>query len=246
MKAIIIIQARVESKRLPEKILININGKTIIEHIFERCEKSVLKAKTIIATSTNKEDDKLVELLNTKKIPYFRGSEKNVLLRFYEAAKNENADIIIRVCGDSPFIDFKAIDRLILTIINDDYDYVAYKNSDCIGLTAEALTFLALEKTYKEAKENYQLEHVTPYIYENPDIFKIKYLEYKLKYEFQRSLRLTLDTIDDFKLIEIIYKNLYKGKVIEIDELLDFLKENQALIEINSNVKQKSYKEAEE
>jgi len=241
-KIIIIIQARLNSTRLKEKVLLDLCGKTVIEHIYERCKNCKGSGNVIIATSTNPDDDKLANFLKSKNIPYFRGSEKNVLDRFYSAAKKYNSEIIVRVCGDNPLIDYMLIDTLIQKLVESNLDYAAPKNFP-LGFGSEVFTFSALEKTYNRAKEKYQLEHVTPYIYENPEIFKISYIVENDA--FAINCRLTLDTENDYQLLKHLYDKFYNNAVVDNREVMNYLKLNPKLLKLNSSVNQKSYKECE-
>ena len=112
-KVIVIVQARTESTRFKNKILKKLGKKTIIEFIVHSLKKSKKIHNVIVATTKNKLDDELVQLLIKKQIQFFRGSEKNVLSRYYEITKQQNADIIVRVCGDCPFVDHKILDKMI-------------------------------------------------------------------------------------------------------------------------------------
>lgn len=241
-KIIIIIQARLNSTRLKEKVLLDLCGKTVIEHIFERCKKCKVSGNVIVATSTIPDDDKLADFLKSKNIPYFRGSEKNVLDRFYSAAKKYKSDIIVRVCGDNPLIDYMIIDMLIKKMVESNLDYVSTKNFP-LGVGSEVFTFSALEKTYNEAKEKYQLEHVTPYIYESQDVFKISYIVNSDA--FGINCRLTLDTENDYQLLKHLYDKFYNNGVVDNREAMNYLKLNPKILKLNSSIKQKSYKECE-
>jgi Cytidylyltransferase. len=176
-------------------------------------------------------------------IQYFRGSENDVLSRYYYAAKENNADIIIRITSDCPVIDPKIIDNMIKTFIEisktGKIDYISntIERTYPRGLDTEVFTFEALERAFIEADKSYQREHVTPYIYENPEIFKIEGFKNNIDYS---SYRWTLDTIEDFKVIESIYKALYKENALfYMEDIIKFQKEHPEIAKINENVKQK-------
>lgn len=229
----IIIQARVGSTRLPNKVLTDISGSPLLKHVVKRCEESEVD-QIIIATSINKENDSLEEFCIQNNYPFFRGSENNVLNRFYETAKKFRLDIIIRITGDCPLISPEVINLLIKKFKENDLDYVsnAAKRSFPRGLDCEIFSFNALEKAHNLAKEEKDFEHVTPFIYGNPNLFKIGHLlaEKKLNHS---EIRLCVDTLNDLKLIKEIYKNLYSGDTIPIDSVINFLLKNPNLIEIN-------------
>ncbi|HHV73352.1 MAG TPA: NTP transferase domain-containing protein [Thermoanaerobacterium sp.] len=243
MKKAAIIQARMGSTRLPGKVMKIIMGKPIIEHVVNRVKASKEIDDIIIATTTNKEDDIIIEKAKKLNVKYFRGSENDVLSRYYHAAKENNADIVIRITSDCPLIDPKIIDKIIRTFIEtskkEKIDYLSntIERTYPRGLDVEVFNFETLEKVFKEADKSYQREHVTPYIYENPEIFKIKQIKDNVDYS---NYRWTLDTIEDFKVIEIIYENLYKeNELFYMEDILKFQKEHHEISKINENVKQK-------
>ncbi|PKP51251.1 MAG: acylneuraminate cytidylyltransferase [Candidatus Altiarchaeales archaeon HGW-Altiarchaeales-3] len=169
----------------------------------------------------------------------FRGSEDDVLDRYYKAAKEVNADVVVRMTSDCPLIDPKVSDKVIETFLNNHCDYC----SNCLkrtypqGLDTEVFSFEALEEAWKEAGEYYQREHVTPYIHENPGKFKLLTVSNDKDLSH---LRWTLDTIEDFNFINEIYKRLYnEEKIFYIEDILKILDKEPELIEINKHIKQK-------
>src|SRR5690606_1854653 len=174
-------------------------------------------------------------------VKYYCGDLNNVLSRYYQAAKKYNADIIIRITSDCPLYDPNILNKMLQEYDDKKYDYF----SNCLqrsfprGLDTEIFTFKALEKAYKEAKEEAQLEHVTPYIYQNPDKFKIKDFSNKTDLYYHRW---TLDTKEDYEMISQIYGALYKeGKeIFFMEEITNFLNKNPQVFAINSQIKQKN------
>jgi len=173
-----IIQARMDSKRLPGKMLKKISDISLIEWIIERVKKSKKIKKIILATTLNKKDDILSTIARKKKICLFRGENNNVLTRFYHAAKLHKANFIIRICGDNPFVDFEQIDKLIKAFFSNNYDYVCNHQNKlnskyANGFGAEMISFNLLETLHKKARAKSQREHVTKYIWDNKSKFKI-------------------------------------------------------------------------
>lgn len=241
MKVTAIIQARMISTRLPGKVLMKIEGKPMLWHVVNRLKFSEKFDDIILAIPDKKESDVLEEFARKNKIKYFRGSEENVLLRYYKTAKKFKIDAIVRITSDCPLIDPKIVDLIIEKHLNSDADYTSntLERTFPRGLDVEVFNFKVLEKAQKEAKESYQREHVTPYICENINVFKFQNIEAKGKLR-RPELRLTVDTKEDLKLIREIYSCLYKpGKIFHTEEIIDLLNNHQELIKINEKVRQK-------
>ncbi|NLD95020.1 MAG: cytidyltransferase [Fibrobacter sp.] len=232
-----IIQARMGSTRFPNKIFENISGTPLIEHVVNRLLPSKTIKKVIIATTQNPKDDVLVEWCAKKKITFYRGSEDDVLGRYYGAAENFGATEIVRVTADDPCKDWRIIDSVVDLLRKEKLDF-AYNNkppSFPEGVDTEVFTFDAIKKSYKNAKDQFEREHVTQYMYRNPGLFK------QMNYSFGKDLshiRLTIDTQKDIEFVREIYKELYKpnGSPFSLDELLIFLSSRPELLEINSGV----------
>lgn len=166
-----IIQARVGSTRLPNKVLKYLpfdSEITVLAQDIRRVKRSKYLNKIIIATTENSKDDDIVRIAKEENVKFFRGSEKDVLERHYLAAKENKIDVIVRVTSDCPCVDSEIIDMVIYEYLKDDsYDFVAtvLQRTFPVGLDVEVIKFSALEKAYKEAKKFYQREHVTDYIY---------------------------------------------------------------------------------
>lgn len=237
-----IVQARMGSTRLPGKVLKKICGKTVLEHDIDRLKKIKNIDKIVIATTTLERDNFIVEEAKRLNIYYFRGSEEDVLSRYYYAAKENNANIIVRVTSDCPLIDSEVTEKIIQYYLDNDtkYDYVSntiYRTYPR-GLDTEVFSFKALEKAFNEAENLRDIEHVTPYIWDNSSIFKLA--QYKNEIDYS-DLRWTLDTEEDFQLISSIYDKLYskKGNQFDMSDILNLYKEYPELIKINEDINQK-------
>jgi len=242
MKVIGVVQARTGSKRLKNKVLMKLNNKSILNILLERLKKSKKLDDIIVATTIKKEDDAIEKLCNYLDINVFRGSEKDVLDRFYNASKIYNGEIVVRITGDNPLTSIELIDKQVEYLLKNKFEYISTKNI-ILGLGSEVITYDVLETAWKNAKEKYQREHVTPYIYENPNLFKIFYLE-PPKCLKRKDIRLTIDTIEDFKLYLELQKH-FDLVNINIKEIIDFLDKNPQIKNINLDIIQKSYKEVE-
>ncbi|MDS1002891.1 glycosyltransferase family protein [Clostridium sporogenes] len=227
MKIVAIIQARTGSTRLPGKILKDLCGIPVIVHMIRRVKECKYVQQVVIATTEKKQDDIIEDISKSEGVEVFRGSEEDVLDRYYNAAKSVSADIIVRVTSDDPLIDFNIIDKVINNILDEKSDYSCNNmiRTYPLGLDCECFTFKALEKAWLNAKSSREREHVTPYIRENRDIFKISTLNSDKDYSY---LRWTLDTIDDYHYINNIYENLYKhNEFFKTDDIIAFLEKNK-------------------
>ncbi len=242
MATIAIIQARMSSTRLPGKILLDIApGKTILACMLERVAASKEIDKTVIATTTNPKDHVLVDYLKKTGQPYFVGSEDDVLDRYYQAAKAHGAkagDIIVRMTSDCPIIDPRIIDETVRYFKSGDFDYASnnlepYTYAD--GMDTEVFAFDALEKAWKEATIPAHREHVTFYMWKNPDIFKIG--QYSNPQKNRAGYRLTIDYPEDYQLLMAVYAALYiKNNLFTMNEILDFLDAYPDIKKINADV----------
>ena len=244
-KITVIIQARMGSTRLPGKVLMNISGKTVLYHVVDRVSQCRNIDDIIIATTTLDKDDLIVKEVEKIGCKYFRGSENNVLDRYYEAATFNKSDIIIRITSDCPLIDPLIADKIIEFYINNNYEMVTNACSDSSkrtyprGLDTEIFSYNVLKKAKENAKESYQLEHVTPYIYENTT--NIFYYKNNIDYS---KYRFTLDTEEDLKLIKEIYNNLYFGENnFYLGDVIEVMENNPDLFFINNSIKQKHIRE---
>ena len=243
-KTAAIIQARMGSTRLPGKVLKKIKDKTVLSHVIKRVEQSKKIDEIIIATTKHRRDDPIIKEAKKYGINYYRGSEEDVLSRYYESAEQYDIDTIVRITSDCPLIDPFIIDEIIEFYQKNDYDLVTNagpkqeNRTYPRGMDTEVFSFEILKEIYQNADQKYQREHVTPYIYENSD--RISY--YKNNNDYSK-YRLTLDEKEDLKLIKKVYNNLYKGEHdFYLADIIQLLEENKHLQKINQDIKQKEYK----
>lgn len=231
MKIGAIIQARMGSTRFPEKILKNLNDKTVLEHIVKRAQDSEADI-CIVATTSNERDDVVEQFCKKRNIPCFRGSESDVLERFYRCAQDYHLDVIVRITADDPLKDTGIINKAISLLVNNNYDYVSntVKPTYPEGIDVEVFTFEALEKAYKEAMLPSEHEHVTPYIWKNKNIFKIYNFENNVDLS---DMRWTMDTEDDFEFMKRVYSNFEGKDNFSMEDVLIFVSENPEVLQIN-------------
>ncbi len=235
-----LIFARMLSTRLPSKVIIEIQGKTILEHIIERIRRSKHISKVVVATSTNPEDSAIERIGLRLGLDVFLGSEVDVLDRCYHAAKEFCLDPIVRITADDPFKDPDIIDYAIEIYLKSrgkKYDLVCntLKPTFPEGLDVEVISFNALERVWKESCKDSDRQHVTMYMLEHPDQFCIYNFE---NTEFLSDIRLTLDTKEDLELVKAIYDALYpRQNYFSWKDVIDYLRSNPDLLKINENVK---------
>lgn len=231
-----IVQARVSSKRLPDKVLKPILGHTMLSLEIERINRSIRIDKILIATSTDTSDDAIESICSQMKVLCFRGSLDDVLDRFYQATLYYKPDHIVRLTGDCPLIDPQTIDNVIDYYTSGNFDYVSntLKPTFPDGLDVEIFSYAALETARKEASLPSQREHVTPYIYQHPDKFNIGSYEHNTDLSH---MRWTVDKQEDFVFVNNIYDLLYPfNENFTFRDILDLLKSNPSLLEINSHI----------
>lgn len=232
-----IIQARLGSSRFPNKVLKKIAGRELLWHVVERTLLSKAIDKVIIATTDNPLDDELVAFCKKNNWDVFRGSEHNVLSRYYDCSKFYNLDVIVRITADDPLKDSKLIDKCVAELISGGFDYVSNNNPPSYpeGLDVEVFTFDALNKSYLQSVDPFEQEHVTQFILKNPSMFSMKNL---VNTEDLSSIRLTIDTSDDFKLISEIYSKLFNGNHdFGLEQVLEVIKSDPEILALNSDVK---------
>lgn len=246
MNVCAIIQARMSSQRLPGKTLMDVEGKPMLQHIYERVQESCLVESVVIATSVMKSDDPIAQFCNDLDYAIYRGSEKNVLERYYEAASHYDADHIVRITGDEPLIDPSTIDKIVSTHLSGGYEYTRTlidennPNSYPRGLDVDVFSFDVLEHVYNTAHSDYEREHVTIYIYEHPDQFNIKIMD-AYCYFRRPKYRLCVDFAEDLELIRKIYSLLYRSdKIIPIEHVIRLLDSDDSLSSINIHINQKN------
>jgi spore coat polysaccharide biosynthesis protein SpsF len=240
VKVVAIIQARMGSTRFPGKIFKNVLGKPLLDYQFERLKRSKSIAEIVIATTTNKSDQEIVNFCRSRSISYYRGSENDVLARYYETAKKYKADVIVRITSDCPLIDPAIVDKVVVEYLKDtSQDYVSntLERTYPRGMDTEVFPFSLLEEMHREAKSLDEREHVTTYIYNHPEQYRIKQVK---QVKDDSHYRLTVDTIEDFKVISKIIEFLYKDHpLFSLHDVICLLKEKPDIAMINQHIEQK-------
>lgn len=237
MKIGIILQARSNSTRFPNKVLKKINGKSILQLVIDRL-KNISNTTLIVATTKNKNDDQICKICSKSRVMFYRGKTNDVLNRYYEAALKYEINTIIRCNSDCPFIDKQILKKMIKEYKKKKYDYFSniLEPSFPSGLHVEILNFKTLKIANKNAVSKLEREHVTPYIYKNKKKFKIGSFKQKKNYSFHRW---TIDYKEDLKFIKKIYREFnYKNSFL-MDDILKLLKKKPEITKLNYFLKKK-------
>lgn len=230
------------SERLPGKVMRMVGGKPLIGILINRLKKSEIPI--LLATSINPENDILVEYVESLGVQVFRGSEDNVLERYYLAAKEIKATTVFRLTGDNPFIDAELVSSAYLYYkkVKHERKYLstALSLTFPIGYSIEIFSFKLLEEAFQNSSSLKHKEHVTPYFHQNiPG--NIQIIEYS-SVQVRNNYRLTIDTISDFELAQKIFED-FNGECLTSKEIVNLLDENPFLVALNSSIIQKSWKE---
>ena len=237
-----ILQARMSSTRLPGKVMMKIdNENTMLDCVINQLKNSKQTKNLVIATTEQKEDDVIVELVKRREMKYFRGSKKDVLDRYYQCAKKFDFSEIIRITADNPLIDYEILDTVVEHFKSNNYDYITIDQPQIStfhqtypwGYNVEVFTFSALENAWKNTKLTSEREHVTPYFYKNNEIFKQTSIENS---EDLSRFNCTVNTKYDLELIQKIYSNIKKRPIL-LSDVIKLFKANPELVKINTHVK---------
>ncbi len=267
-RVVAIIQGRMSSSRLPGKILADIGGQPMLSRVYVRTSRAKTLDEVIFATTTDPSDDPVAEYCDFSGIPFTRGSLYDVLDRYYQAAKEAKADVVVRITADCPVIDPELIDNVVNAVLGKleigNFDFVCnrlpppWTRTYPIGLDVEACTFKVLKKAWKEAKEPQHREHAMPYIYEDVELttvnrqlqtgtsprgYNIALLHHTTDFG---DYRWTVDTPEDLKFMRQVYAHFDGRDDFTWKEVLDFVHDNPELAKINANVQHKTLKDLDE
>jgi spore coat polysaccharide biosynthesis protein SpsF len=240
MRVVGIIQARMGSTRLPGKVLKDIGRQTMLSRVVRRTQRAHMVSQVVVATTRSSADGVVVEECERLGVPVFRGSEQDVLDRYYRAAKVHRAEAVVRITSDCPLIDPEIVDRVVQEFLDGqpEIDYVSNTFPGRMfprGLDTEIVRFGALEKIWHEAHDPAWREHVTPYIYRHPELFNIHGIANEIDLSH---LRWTVDTIEDLKFVQRIYEYFGHDR-FSWREILSVLDQHPKWKAINRKVAQK-------
>ncbi|MEO0403362.1 MAG: glycosyl transferase family 2 [Bacteroidota bacterium] len=239
-----VIQSRLGSTRMPGKILLPFaHEQSILEIMVSLLRKNFPNIPIVMATTTNDKDEPIVSFAKDRGLKIFRGDENNVLKRTVNAANEYGVTDIIRICSDNPFLHPTFVNALIQD--TSGADYVSYEVDGLptirthYGLFAERVQLRALEQATKDQPDPFYLEHVTNYIYGNPDKFDCKWLDIEDHLIGLENLRLTIDDPTDFKLAGEIYEAIVKESQFKLADLKNYINSHPDLKEAMSQNKEK-------
>lgn len=250
IKIVATIEARMNSTRLPGKVMKKFGKHPMLGVLIDRLIKSKKIDDIVVATSKSKKDNKIVSFLKKKDISFYRGSENNVNLRLIKAAQKYNAGLLVQLTADNPFVDHKIIDYMINFFLKNlgKYDYVTncgfgdYSNSYVpLGFNAQLFLFKHLKANYKHCNKKDLREHPSLYFYrEGKRKYKLKNLPINIP-KTDLKIRLTVDTTSDLKLARLVFKKLGHGKNVYfgLKDVINFFKKNKSYLKINENIIQK-------
>lgn len=232
VKVLCIVQARLTSTRLPNKVFKQLQGKSIIELLYERLCLAKTVDKIVFAIPDNQDNASLYEYLKERGIETFLGSELDVFDRFLKCGQKYNPDWVVRATCDNPLMDWTIIDKLVLRAQETNADYCSMTGYP-VGIVARVFNFHTFETIDKSTLTDSEIEHVTPVFYNHPEQYKVN-IE---NVEFDK-FRLSVDTAEDFELMTKIYDALYEGEPILNEKVYAYLREHPELCEINKDIKQ--------
>ena len=238
-KIVIVVQARMSSSRLPGKVMLPVLGESLLYRMIERLKMIRHEAQIVIATSEESGDDIIEHEAPKIGVPCFRGSLNNLLDRHYQVAKQYNADIILKIPSDCPLIDPRIIDQVLDFCFEnpDQYDFVSNLHPATFpdGNDVEIMTMTCIEKAWKEATRPLELEHTTPYIWENPEKFRIGNVTWNTGKDYSMSHRFTIDYQADYDFIEAVFEELYPTKPdFSCEDILELLEKCPGIYQINA------------
>lgn len=240
MNVVVVIQARTGSTRLPGKVLADVAGKPLLARVAERSQRMERADEVVVATSTSPRDDAIAALCAERGWACFRGSEEDVLDRYYRAAVRHGAAHVVRVTADCPFLCPHQADRVVERHLETGSDYAhnitVWGSGMPLGTGVEIFTFAALERSWREGHEPHHREHVDEYVGDHPELFHMERV--KAPTELHRpKLRLTVDTPEDLELTRQVYTRL--ADPVELGDVIALLDESPELVELNRQVVQK-------
>ncbi len=238
-----IIQARMGSRRLPGKVLEDVGGRSMLARVVRRIRRARTLDEVIVATSSESRDDRIASECSALSVPVYRGSEDDVLDRYYRAADDCGAETIVRICADCPLIDPQVLDLVVSTLAERRADYAANNLERTFpwGLDAEAMTFEALERAWLNASQPHEREHVTVYVRQHPQIFRLASVTSGTD---RADHRWTVDTAEDLAFVRVLYSRMGNDDGFHWRDAAAVLAGEPELAEINRHIQQRKVHEA--
>jgi len=233
-----VIQARMGSSRLPGKVLLPLAGKPLLVRMVERVKASKYCGKVVVATTYLSEDDPIVDVCMNNSISFYRGHPIDLLDRHLNVGKKYNSNTVVKIPSDCPLIDPSVIDKVIKYYLDKypSFDFVSNLHPPTYpdGNDVEIFSLESLEKAWEEADKKLEREHTTPYLWENPDKFKIGNVTWETGLDYSMTHRFTIDYEEDYKFIAGIYDELYDiNNIFSLNDILSLIAEKPELFKIN-------------
>lgn len=239
-----IIQARMGATRLPGKTLLDIGGEPMLGRVVRRAVRAGSLDGMVVATTCESQDDPIAAAASTMDVGVFRGDEQDVLDRYYKAADAVDADVVVRLTADCPLIDPDVIDRVVVGFLNAsppvDFASNTLRRSYPQGLDVEAVSFTALEQAWEKAEPGYMRSHVMPFIYRQPERFRLLSVTQDVDLSH---LRWTVDTEDDLDFVRAVYERMGNDDAFSWREAVRALMAEPGLVRMNAHVRQKALEE---
>jgi spore coat polysaccharide biosynthesis protein SpsF len=235
MKTVAVIQARMTSSRLPGKVLMPLAGRPLLQHVVDRASRASRLDAVVVATTDRPSDDRVADFCRENGVGCFRGSENDVLDRYYQAARTFDVQTIVRLTADCPLLDPLVIDKTIQAFFAGDCDYAsnAIRRTYPDGLDAEVFRREALELAWREARLTSEREHVTPYIWKHPELFRLVHVANDVDYS---EMRWTVDEPRDLEFVKSVFDHFGTSTDFGMADILALLREHPELGRINSSI----------
>lgn len=239
-RVVTVIQARTGSSRLPRKVLRPLLGKPLLARLVDRVRTARWVGTVVVATTTDPADDLIEQLCHIEGFPCFRGHPTDLLDRHYQAGWCFGADVVVKIPSDVPLIDHRIIDRVLLVYLQnpDAYDYVSnlHPASYPDGNDVEVMRMAALEIAWREADRDLEREHTTPFLWENPDRFRLANVAWETGLDYSMCQRWTIDYEEDYQLIRAVYQKLYPvNPLFGLDDILALLEREPGIAALNAH-----------
>ena len=247
-RVVAIVQARMGSTRLPGKVLLDIAGRPMLTRVMQRLDSATRLDARVVATSHLTQDDPIAELCQRQRLRCFRGEPHDLLDRYYRAAREQQAGVVVRVTADCPLIDPDLVDQTVQAFqqANPPVDFAAnrlpLRRTYPIGLDTEVCSMAALEQAWGQATEPHQREHVMPFFYEQPERFRTLLLDHE---EDLGDLRWTVDTPEDLAFVREVYRRMAPRTEFGWLEVLNLIRQHPDLAAINAHVEHRTERDFE-
>jgi len=240
MHMLVVVQARTGSTRLPNKIMMPLAGKPLLQRMLERVRAAATPFELVVATTHEPEDDAVRSLCRSLGVDCFSGHPTDLLDRHYRAAQERGAEIVVKIPSDCPLIDPAVIDRVLGFFLQhkDAYDYVSNLHPATYpdGNDVEVMPFDVLATAWREATKDFEREHTTPFIWERPERFRIGNVEWETGMNCSMTHRWTIDYPEDYEFIKRVYDELWneRSSIFSLNDILHLLEEKPELAAINA------------